>query len=319
MRKVASVFVSLGVILVIVGLVVVGIAGGDAIKNFSWNDLFSGRTHDLSAANGYIDKTLDELDGVKSITIDVDRYSVYVLPGETDVLTVKYVDPTESGVNIDVNVNKHVLNIIEADNLSSTWWFNNSIRFIAVYLPQTDAVTSLPLKIIGRTTGVRVKDVDGSRLTVDVDTGAVSLSNCNFGDVNITTDTGAVNVNNVYCNSLAINTGTGSVTVTDSTAEVAANIEVDTGSINFTSETDLLDIISDTGSVKFKTNARVIKIDSDTGSVSGTVLGHKSDYEITVRKDTGSSNLKSQHVENATRFLTIDVDTGSINVKFEKD
>lgn len=319
MRKVASVFISLGVILVIVGLVVVGIAGGNAIKNFSWGDLFSGQMHDLSAANGYIDKTLDELEGVKSITIDVDRYSVYVLPSETDVLTVKYVDPTENGVSIDVNVGKNVLNITETDNLSSAWSFSRSIRFIAVYLPQTDAVTSLPLKIIGKTAGISVKDIDAHSLTLVVNTGAVSLSNCNFGDVDLKTDTGSVNVDSVYCNSLAIETGTGSVTVTESEAKVVADIEVNTGSINFTSETDLLSVIADTGSVKFKTNAREIRIETDTGSVSGMVLGRKSDYEISVRKDTGSSNLKNQHVENATEFLTIEVDTGSIKVEFEKD
>ncbi len=41
MKKLAAVAVSIGVILVIVGLVIVGICGGDAIKNVNWQDIFN--------------------------------------------------------------------------------------------------------------------------------------------------------------------------------------------------------------------------------------------------------------------------------------
>ena len=48
MNKTLAVFISLGVILLIAGLTVVGIFGGEAIRNIKWDDVLNGKAHDLS-------------------------------------------------------------------------------------------------------------------------------------------------------------------------------------------------------------------------------------------------------------------------------
>ena len=55
MNKTLAVFISLGVILLIAGLTVVGIFGGEAIRNIKWDDVLNGKAHDLSLADTRIE------------------------------------------------------------------------------------------------------------------------------------------------------------------------------------------------------------------------------------------------------------------------
>lgn len=317
MKKIAAVFVSIGVILVIVGLVLVGIFGADALKNFSWSNLFGVGEHDLSLANKF--EEIDDLQDVTQIKIETDNFSVYVLPSDGEVISVGYVDKLEGDANIAVNLVGDTLNITETDTLTSFTIFNGfkSNRFIAVYVPQTEQFAGLSLNIKTDVARVSVKNVTFANVDCFAETGGIILRDGNFADVSIETETGAASVEGVTCNSLTVKTNTGAVNVYDSTASNQVKIYVNTGAVNFNSVTDSLDICTDTGSVNFTSGASNIVIETDTGSVNGTVLGNKADYQIKVKKDTGSSNLHNQDVTNATKFLTVKVDTGSIRVRFE--
>lgn len=320
MKKVAAVFVSIGVILVIAGLVMVGIFGGEAIKNINWKDMFSGN-HNLDSANYSEDKTAEELSGLTNIDINVDRYTVYVLPTDDNKVSVKYVTPLDEGVDVQVEYIASTLSVTETDNLGSLFFGGlfGSKRFIAVYVPQTELFTQASLTINAETAGIKVKNVAFSSVKCTAKTGGVSLLDINAKDVYVSATTGSVNVNQLDCNNLTAKTTTGSINVNETEAKQRVDIEVNTGSVNCHVTAGKLTVDADTGSVNFTATSDDIKITTDTGSVNGTVIGNKSEYQISVRKDTGKSNIQSQNVPNADKFLSVEVDTGSINIHFNND
>lgn len=319
MKKVAAVFVSIGVILVIAGLVMVGIFGGEAIRNTNWKDVFSGTTHNLDSANKNVDYGADELDGLFAVSVRTDRFSVYVLPSENDVLSVKYVDPIEEGAAIDVKFSSGVLNVTETDNLKSGFWnglFNRN-RFVAVYVPQTEAFANLDLYVTTDVGGVAVKNVGFVDFRAEVHTGGVYVSNCKMDKLIVEGGTGSVTLDNISCFGITVNVGTGSVNVDDVIASDGIDISANTGSVNLSAAAKAIGINTNTGSVNFDVTSDNIAIKTDTGSVNGDIKGSKAEYQISVRKDTGKSNIKNQSVANATKFLTVEVDTGSINIDFD--
>lgn len=321
MKKTVAVFISIGVILVIVGLVMVGIFGRDKLKDFSIKDIVNGLNHDLSQADVFIDKQPEEYNGVQAVSIKVKRYSAYVLPSKNDTLSVQYVDPDDDDVKINVSYNKttHTLNVTQDDDFTSWWLFNGYRRkgFIAVYLPQTEIFAEASLEVDAKTSNIKVQNVGVNYLKASTRTGAVTLDKVNAGKIEVTTNTGTVSADGVTCNDIYVRTDTGSVNVSDTAVAKTLDIDVDTGSVRCDVTAVALKIKTDTGSVIFTTNAANIDIDTDTGSVNGTVLGKKSEYQITVKKNTGSSNLDNQYVQNANKFLKIEVDTGSINIDFD--
>ena len=321
MKKVAAVFVSIGVILVIAGLVMVGIFGGETIKNINWRDVFSGTTHNLESANASDDKTAEELNGLTNIEINVGRYTVYVLPTDENKVSVKYVSPLEDGVDVQVTYLDSKLMVTETDNLGSLFFGGlfGSKRFIAVYVPQTELFTSATLTVNAVTAGIKIQDVTFASVKCIAETGGINLFNNNVKDVEISANTGAVNIKQLNCEKLIARTDTGSVNLNEVSAKNSIAVDVNTGSVNCHVTTDKLTVDTDTGSVNFTVEANDIKIFTDTGSVNGDIKGSKAEYQISVRKDTGKSNIKNQSVANATKFLTVEVDTGSININFSND
>lgn len=325
MKKVAAVAVSIGVILVIVGLVMVGIFGGEALKQINWKDIFSGTNHDLSKAKDGIDTNADDLNELETIEIQVDRYSVYVLPTDDNKISVKYVGPLEEGVTVDVvcyDVNPTKLYITEKDNLGSWHTMTGSNRFIVVYVPQTEQFTSTILNVTAKTAGVKVQDVTFASVKCDANTGGINIDKCNVNNITLQSKTGSVNINDCTCHNLNIDVNTGSVNINKTIAIENVDIEVNTGSVNcyvndiYSDIGKSIKIDVDTGSVNFKVKADKIEIVTDTGSVNGTVMGSKSSYQISVSQGTGKSNLGNQTLSNPTKYLTVEVDTGSINVTF---
>lgn len=320
MRKVTAVVVSIGVILVIAGLVMVGIFGGEALRNTNWKDIFSGTAHDLSNANTSVDKTAEELDGLKSITVTAHKYSVYVLPSPDESFSVKYVEPLKDGAKILVDYTTDGnLTVTETDDIDFLWFggvFNRN-RFLVVYVPQTELFTNASLTVNAVTASIKLQDVTFAEAKCVVKTGSVNVQNISSKDIYVETTTGSVNVNEVKCGSLMMTTNTGSVNINETDAENKVIVTSNTGSVNCHLTTYHLNITVDTGSVNFDVEAEQIDIETDTGSVNGTVKGSKAEYDIKVHKDTGKSNLSNQSVPNATKFLKIEVDTGSINVRFD--
>lgn len=321
MKKVAAVAISIGVILVIAGLVMVGIFGGEAIRNTDWKSIFSGTRHNLEQANDGKDFKQSDLDGLTKIDIQVDTYSVYVMYNHDVDVSVKYVSPLEDNVKLDVEFVDGTLSVVETDTIGTVFFGNifKSNRFIVIYVPQTELLTSAFLKINAKTASIKIQDVNFESIHCIAKTGSINLSNVKSNDAALNAGTGSVNVTGIDCDSLNITTDTGSVNLNGTTVKSYVNVKVKTGSVNCHVNTNKLVVEADTGSVNFTTDALFINITTDTGSVNGTVLGNKSDCNIQVYKGTGKSNLQNQTVSGAERYLTVDVDTGSININFRNN
>lgn len=323
MKKVAAIMVSLGVILVIVGLVMVGVFGGEALKKLSWKDILSGSNHDLSKAEMHYELKEEQITNLTKIVVNTDVYAVYVLPSEDNVLSVKYVEPDDDEFKISAAYDEQssTLTVTEkgTSNIHVGWfdWFKGD-NFIVIYLPQTSTVAQSELSVTVNAASVKIEDMTLRSVKCDADTGSVNVAKSRIEDVNLETKTGSATVGELTCTNLTINTKTGSVTTTDTIVEKTTKIDVRTGSVNCDVTTNDLVINDNTGSVNFKVKANSISITTNTGSVTGTVVGAQAEYQIKVKKSTGRSNLSDQTVVNATKFLNVEVNTGSITINFEK-
>lgn len=337
MKKVAAVAVSIGVILVIIGLVLVGIYGRDKITS---GELFAFGSVNLNSANAVVEKQPHELTEVQSISINVASYNVFIRPSETDNLSVKYIDPLEEGDNLSVEVINSTFKITQTGNKTSHWgfsWFTRN-RFIAVYIPQTEQFKQAKIDIFANASSVNISDVDCSWLNVHTQAGSVNIDNLNAGivavetnagsvhvddltanEVDLHTSAGSINLDESTCNTLWISTDAGSVKATDIEATTRADIKVSAGSVKCDIDTVKLVIDSSAGSINFETNASIIELSSNAGSITGTVDGYKSEYQINVKQGMGSSNISNQTVAGAVKSLKVVSDMGSIKIKFEND
>lgn len=330
MKKTLAVFISLGVILLIAGLTILGIFGGEAIKNMSWGDVVNGTNHDLESADTEVNYTTADLidnyviDGkLTEIIIKTHTYAVYVLPAEDDVLSVRYIAPQDNHTQISIKCNP-TFEIEQTDDMRFHWFnfANYSNCFIAVYVPQTEAFADTKLDIICDAAGIKVKDLTLPNLHCSAKTGAIAVENCTVQTAcTMNSDTGALSVTKLTCNGLLIAaTKTGSVNISESNVTQNIEVRVNTGSIKCTQTvTAKLYIESDTGSIQFDVTADGIRIKSDTGSVKGTVQGRKNDYEIDCKVYSGSCNLSNQNPEGTTKYLYVDVDAGSVKVDFSEN
>lgn len=357
MKKLAAVAVSIGVILVIVGLVLVGIYGRDKIGS---GELFAFGAPNLGSAQGGVDKQPDELEGLKEINVNVSAYSVYVLKSDSNVASVKYVDPLEDGVDIKIEYDDGVLSVTQTDNLSHVFWgFNwfNNRRFIAIYLPQTEQFTQAKLSVKAKAGSINISEMTFASVDVETDAGSVKIDNLTADTMSVSTSAGSVNVDDVNTQSITLSTKAGSINIDDIEAQSVTlsssagstkaenvdcatfNASADAGSITATSinaatsvgievsagsakcevDTAKLVINSGAGSITFNANASVIELSSSAGSITGTVKGSKSEYQIEVKQGMGTTDLSSQVVPGATKSLKVKSDIGSIKIKFSNN
>lgn len=337
MKKVAAAFVSIGVIIVIVGLVLVGIYGRDKIKD---GGIFVFGSPDFDAANGIVEKQSTELEDLQKITVSVSYYNVYVFPSETDNLSVKYIDPLEEGANLTVEYSNGELKITQTGNKVTHWgfgWFTNR-RFVAVYVPQTSLFAAAQITATADAGSIKVENINCAALSVETQAGSVNVDELTANEVSLDTKAGSVNVDDIHCSVLTMTTSAGSVnadgiecgvlTMTTSAGSVSASevnattsatIRTGAGSSRCEISTPSLSITSGAGSITFETDASTINLSSGAGSIRGTVNGDQSQYEIKVRNDVGSTNIHNQHVVDATKFLTVESDVGSIKINFDND
>lgn len=353
MKKVAAVVVSIGVILVIAGLVMVGIFGGDKIVS---GELFLFGSADLSSAKGGKDLQPAELEGLQEINVNVSAYAVYVLKSDNDVASVKYIDKLDDGVEINVEYDNGVLSVTQTDHFSHVFWgFNwfGNRRFIVIYLPQTEQFTKAKLSIEANYSSVKIGEVDLSDVKIKTDAGSVNIDTLNVCDISVetsagsvsvddvnaqsftlVTNAGSVNVDEVKCNDCTVRTDAGSVNIDELTTDSVSvstgagsiklenveaqsiNLSSGAGSIKCTANTVKLVMTNGTGSIKFNTNAPAIELSSGAGRISGTVKGSQSEYQIEVEHGMGSSNISNQTVQGATKFLKVESDIGSIDINF---
>ena len=143
-----KVFISLGIILVIAGIVVVGVFGG--AKGFTdWRDF---RLHDLSKADETLrDFDVEELQGLSKIEVQAEQFCVYVVESsDAEKVSVKAMSKLPDGVEISVDYDSDnkVLKVTQKlENSKHLWlkiWNAEYLKYFAVIeLPKIDAFSDV--------------------------------------------------------------------------------------------------------------------------------------------------------------------------------
>ncbi len=333
-------FIALGILLVVVGLVLACVFG--CIRGF--DNMKNAFVQDISAADAS-DSVEVDLTSPLNLHIFANSYSVYLRCSDVgNKVQVKYLyEMLNKGVTINIanNGNNHVT--VEEDDESG--WFPFAFfgdifgkkRFIVVEVPTgvevnvnvTSNVGNFDVKdnvglILGNVScklsagSINLDGISTADLTLSTEAGSVFLDKVTSSLVTLKTQAGSVSVNSLYCDVLDVHSDAGSVKILETTAEEKAIVEVVAGNVNCNVETEVLDIRSDAGSVNFETAAKNIRLESNTGSVSGTVNRSRSEYNITVEKGIGSSNISTTANAGAAGNLFVEVDVGSIRINFSK-
>lgn len=333
-------FIALGILFVVVGLALACVFG--CIRGF--DSMKSAFVQDISAADEF--KSV-EVDSTRTLNLDVisNSYSVYLRCSDDigNKVQVKYLsEMLNKGVTIDISNENNNVRIEEDDE--SAWFpfaFFGDIfgkkRFLVVEVPSGLKVNVSVNSNVGKfdvkeNVGLILGDVscnlaagsiylDGispDNLTLSTEAGSVFLDNVTSNTVTLKTQAGSVSVNSLYCHVLDVHSDAGSVKILETEAAEKAIVEVVGGSVKCDVETAALDIKSDAGSVNFSTTAKSIRLESNAGAVSGTVNRSRSEYNITVEKGIGSSNIATTTNADATGSLFVKVDVGSIHINFAK-
>jgi len=116
-------------------------------------------------------------------------------------------------------------------------------------------------------TGSVAVDGTGGRVSINTDTGNITIRSSSCAGIGIETDTGRITMENVNCEFLKIDSDTGKAVLKSVIATGRFDIESDTGDISFDG-----------------CDAEEISIETDTGDVEGTVL---TDKTFVARSRTG--------------------------------
>lgn len=265
--------IALGVLLVIIGVVMVAIFGGEEGFWSLW-DAASG-SHDFSTATEGKAYSPYETNQLKSVQVTCKYYSVYVRTTQDDFVSVKYPE-LDGGTFISVSPQIDESGVLSVNQTGeNAFWgnINGSKKFLVIYIPQK--LSQLDIKI----------DSKVGKIDLQADCGALYLS----------TDTGLITAKtNVAGNAMAVSK---------------------TGAIDFNASAKEVILDAKTGAINFAVTSNKIEVSAQTGAINGVVKGTKADYDISVTKHTGSSNLKNQTAGKG-KSLTVKVSTGAINVEF---
>lgn len=136
-----KIFISLGIILVIAGIVIVGVYGG-AVGFSDWNEL---RLHELSKADEVKEFSATGLQDMEKIEVKANQFFVYVVASsDAEKVSVKYVSELPKGVDIDVTYENKTLKVTQTMKHSDHWfekvWNWEYLNFfIVIEVPNTDA------------------------------------------------------------------------------------------------------------------------------------------------------------------------------------
>lgn len=306
------------ILIFIMGVILIGVAFSQGLELRNLGDFFIDDEAYGEKLEYVATTILDEID------INVDTRHIIVKESTTDEMTITYYAKEKDIVTINELNGK--LSLVQKSQNEAFSWFSfkfgsYEVMSITIFVP-SDMIINYTLSsdtgdikyiegpsqahnlMINADTGsIKLEDIEMDALTIDNDTGSISLKSLNVsGNVKVSVDTGSIHTDYTEANALEIYTNTGSITITDSDIVGLMELETDTGSI-YVAQSDAAnyDFKIDTGSVEFaNTTLPNISLDlqTDTGSI----------------RVNGDSKGRDYQSTNGPINLNIEVDTGSIKV-----
>jgi len=155
------------------------------------------------------------------------------------------------------------------------------------------------IKIETDTGDVKLIDSKGELAQFEVDTGSVKLSSCEIGELNVETDTGDIKITDGKFQNATLRTDTGDVKLVGEVAIAKASIKTDTGDVG--GKSGILDTSN-------------IKITTSTGDIRLTLLGKKEDFSFLINVRTGDTNVNSMMLGD--KLFEAKVSTGNVKLYF---
>lgn len=306
-----------GLIFLILG---VCLCGGD------WNKLASETFEEMT-----FEKTSEEVSEINNAKLDIAMGNVIVKKG--DNLKIDYIE------------NDNTTNTIEVldGNLNFTQnrkWFMHIGVNVGFNMPKDIVVTlpndNIPLDINIKNGVVIIEDGEFKNLNIktnngkvvlknstfldsiiETDNGKIEIDNCNFGTLSVESDNGAIEIENVEAQSITSDIDNGAIYMNNVVTDGILNNKTNNGKIELVNciaqkisgETDNGQIVLN------RVTANDYKFTINNGSISGSIVGVKSEYNISVDKDHGKSNL-SNASGSTNKMLDLTIDNGNINITF---
>ncbi len=242
----------------------------------------------------------EETSTVTSLTIDYNVADVTFVTTDSDKLSVSYTCPynRKGDLNeIKVTEENGTLSIVERTKQHISLGFINFYDHrVRVNVPKD-----------------RVLDI-----TIQTNTGDISLGDGTFGKIHLDSDTGDISLGAITATEIKICLNTGDVEFNGAIATSTLAIETDTGEVNFNGAitTDTLGIKTSTGDIDGDgvITAQTVEIQTSTGDIELVFAGAQSDYTIIAETNTGDQNIHSGG--NGEKKLSVTCSTGDIEIDF---
>ena len=134
-------------------------------------------------------------------------------------------------------------------------------------------------------------------LKMEINAGAITVSDGTFNDVDVKINAGVISMNNLNCNSFNLQLNAGAVNIAHLTSQKNFVADINAGAL------DITRLVCDD-----------ISLDLSAGAANLTIAGKKSDYTIRTEVSAGSCNVRSQ--SGGSKRLDVDVSAGSANINF---
>lgn len=316
MNKSTKIFLSLGLILLILG----GILFTVTMSKLNW---------DFNAldTNKYLTSTHEITESFDKISIDVDTADVSIIKTQEQTPKVVCFEREVQIHNVSVENGTLIITSPQTDWKNFIAFFNFKSPSITLYLPKADysdliiESNSADLFLAKELTfnnvltntdtgDVKVNSNVKENLKVTTDTGDIDVYDICAYNVELSVRTGDIEINKLSCNDLTVRVTTGDSELND----VQCKNLISTGD---TGDLELVNVIAsgkftierDTGDVEIlSSDASEIQVTTDTGDVKMTLLSSK---VFAIDTDTGRKRIP---ISTEGGLCQVTTDTGDIEI-----
>jgi DUF4097 and DUF4098 domain-containing protein YvlB len=308
LNTVILIFIFLGL-----GLVVAGLVATDDLSKIA--DLYN-------LSSEYEKKEVTGSETITKLDVNVDIRDVNLYFSEDESYRLEYYEAEKDTITVEVKDG-----ILKIRNQYRRWfnwgYISKEVRQFAIYLPQS---FSESIKIDTATGDVEVTGFDLTTLEIIVDTGDVSLTDCEVsGNLLIESSTGDVKLMGVNAPSITVKASTGTINLEDVNAEAEVDAHTTTGDVQLKNAlTEKLTVRTSTGRIRLiNVQCPEVKLSTSTGNINADLVGNGQDYSLRLSTDTGSIVYQGQKcgdsliINQGSKSLEATTSTGSININID--
>ncbi len=244
-------------------------------------------------------KTFEAIN-INELKVDMVYGDIIVNIVEQEEISITHKSIEENVYIITIEDNK----IIVTQNISEENGFVYHIDFkrTMTYI-NNDIVINLPNKEYEK---MEIKNIAGT----------FKLNNVMVNELDLSIVTGNIEVANAEIKKADLNVTTGNLIVSNSNIEELTSKTI-TGNINLTNViSNIINAKSTTGNLHFTSlESSDITFNAVTGNIKGSIKGIKEEYNISINKTTGNSNIGNQKGTTASS-ISASIVTGNIKIEF---